>query len=168
MAAGEAVIEQASPETARYSLALLDHLARVGRRAAEAASSAGGLRPRHLVVLTLLHQHGPTSQQGLAETLSLDPSNVVALLNELEDRGLMTRRRDPVDRRRHTVELTAQGQDELESAQRRLSCVEDELLRALTSEERATLYELLLRAAGDQLPRCVSVSDFDAEAESPC
>jgi hypothetical protein len=40
------------------------------------------------------------------------------------------------------------------AAQQRLSCVEDELFRALTSDERATLYKLLLRAAGDQMPGC--------------
>jgi len=88
MAKTEAAVEQ-------QLLPLLDHLARVGRRAAEATMSPGGLRPRHLIALKLLSEHGPASQQGLAEALSLDPSNVVGLLNELEERGLITRRRDP-------------------------------------------------------------------------
>src|SRR5580693_6768969 len=90
-------------------LPLLDHLARVGRRAAEASMAPGGLRPRHLIALKLLSEHGPASQQGLAEALSLDPSNVVGLLNELEERELIVRRRDPADRRRHIVELSATG-----------------------------------------------------------
>ncbi|MEY2523512.1 MAG: hypothetical protein QOJ66_2077, partial [Ilumatobacteraceae bacterium] len=82
-------------ENAQYhSIALLDHLARAGRRAAETMLEPTGLRPRHLIALTLLHDHGAASQQGLADTLSLDPSNVVGLLNELEERGLITRRRD--------------------------------------------------------------------------
>jgi len=110
--------------------------------------SPGGLRPRHLIALKLLSEHGPTSQQGLAEALSLDPSNVVGLLNELEERGLITRRRDPADRRRHIVELSAAGVGELCLAQARLSRVEDDLLSALSAEERATLYRLLARAAG--------------------
>ena len=104
------------------------------------------LRPRHLIALKLLSEHGPTSQQGLAEALSLDPSNVVGLLNELEERGLITRRRDPADRRRHIVELSATGAGELCLAQARLSRVEDDLLSALSAEERATLYRLLARA----------------------
>jgi DNA-binding MarR family transcriptional regulator len=137
-----------------HSLALLDHLARVGRKSAEAAIAPGGLRPRHLVALTLLSDHGPASQGDLGEALRLDPSNVVALLNDLEERGLVTRRRDPADRRRHIVELSTDGHAELQSTQRRLSCVEDELFRALSPEERATLHDLLLRAAGDQLPSC--------------
>jgi DNA-binding MarR family transcriptional regulator len=141
MAKTEAAVEQ-------QLLPLLDHLARVGRRAAEASMSPGGLRPRHLIALKLLSEHGPTSQQGLAEALSLDPSNVVGLLNELEERGLITRRRDPADRRRHIVELSAAGAGELCLAQARLSRVEDDLLSALSAEERATLYRLLARAAG--------------------
>jgi DNA-binding MarR family transcriptional regulator len=127
-------------------LPLLDHLARVGRRAAEASMAPGGLRPRHLIALKLLNEHGPASQQGLAEALSLDPSNVVGLLNELEERGLIVRRRDPADRRRHIVELSATGTGELCQAQARLSRVEDDLLAVLTAEERATLYRLLARA----------------------
>jgi MarR family transcriptional regulator for hemolysin len=144
----------APPALSHPSLALLDHLARVGRRAAETAIAPGDLRPRHLVALTLLSDHGPANQGDLGEALSLDPSNVVALLNELEERGLVTRRRDPADRRRHIVELSTEGHAELAAAQQRLSCVEDELFRALSAEERVVLYGLLLRAAGDQLPAC--------------
>lgn len=135
-----------------HSLALLEHLARAGRRAAESFLEPTGLRPRHLVALTLLSDHGPASQQGLAEALSLDPSNVVGLLNELEERGLIERRRNPVDRRRHIVELSTEGRDQLLAIQRRLARVEDDVLRALSPEERATLHDLLLRAAGGQLP----------------
>ena len=88
-------------------LPLLDYLARVGRRAAEVSMVPGGLRPRHLIALKLLHEHGAVSQQALAEILSLDPTNVVGLLNELEDRRLITRRRYPEDRRRHIVEVSS-------------------------------------------------------------
>ena len=101
------------------SLPLLDHLARVGRRAAE-ASTPGGLRPRHLRALGILSERGPLSQQSLGEVLSLDPSNVVGLLNELEERGLITRRRDCSDRRRHIVELSTTGEEALAAAYVRL------------------------------------------------
>jgi DNA-binding MarR family transcriptional regulator len=108
----------------------------------------GGLRPRHLVAMKLLSERGPAGQQGLADALSLDPSNVVGLLNELEERGLITRRRDPADRRRHIVELSRAGEDELALAYARLSHVEDNLLHALTGEERDTPRALLVRAVG--------------------
>jgi DNA-binding MarR family transcriptional regulator len=116
--------------------------------------SPGGLRPRHLIALKLLSEQGPASQQGLAEALSLDPSNVVGLLNELEERGLVTRRRDPADRRRHIVELSPLGENELSANYARLGCVEDDLLRALNLDERATLYDLLVRAVGVKSPPC--------------
>jgi len=138
------------------SLPLLEHLARVGRRAAETSLEPGGLRPRHFITLRLLSDHGPASQQGLAEALRLDPSNVVGLLNELEERGLVTRRRDPVDRRRHIVELSDVGRVELDEASARLGCVEDELLAALSPQERETLYELLVRAASIDSAQCAA------------
>jgi DNA-binding MarR family transcriptional regulator len=143
------------PDTAaatHQSLALLDHLSRVARREADAARDPDGLRPRHLVGLTLLRDHGAATQQALAEALRLDPSNLVGLLNDLESRGLVTRRRDPDDRRRHIVELAPEGLTTLQAAERRLAAVEDRVLGALSAEERCTLHALLIRAAGGQLP----------------
>lgn len=151
---------KASTKVDYQSLPLLDHLARLGRRAAE-ASTPGGLRPRHLRALGILSEHGPQSQQGLGEVLSLDPSNVVGLLNELEERGLITRQRDPSDRRRHIVELSTTGEEALAAAYVRLGLVEDSLLAALSAEERATLYHLLVRAAGTESPLC-DATDEDA------
>jgi DNA-binding MarR family transcriptional regulator len=135
-------------------LPLLEHLARVGHRAAETTMSPGGLRPRHLIALKLLSEDGPASQQGLTEALRLDPSNVVGLLNELEERELITRRRDPTDRRRHIVEMSTRGEAELCRAYTRIRLVEDDLLSALSAEEKTTLYHLLVRAVGVKTPPC--------------
>jgi DNA-binding MarR family transcriptional regulator len=135
-------------------LPLLEHLARVGRRAFEATLEPGGLRPRHLIALNLLSEQGPASQQALADSLSLDPSNVVGLLNELEERQLVTRRRDSADRRRHIVELSPRGESELCSAYERLRRVDDDLLSALSGQQRAMLYDLLVRAVGANTPPC--------------
>jgi DNA-binding MarR family transcriptional regulator len=78
----------------------------------------------------------------------------VGLLNELEERGLITRRRDRADRRRHIVELSALGEDELALAYARLRDVEDDLLGVLSPAERATLYDLLVRAVGAKSSPC--------------
>ena len=139
---------------APQSMPLIENLARAGRRAAEAVMAPGGLRPRHVVALRLLSEHGPVSQQALGELLCLDPSNVVGLLNELEDRGLTVRRRDPADRRRHIVELSEDGGVELEAAYALLDRIEDQVLQALSAEERATLHQLLQRAVGVDQPQC--------------
>lgn len=135
-------------------LPLLEHLARVGRRAAEITLEPGGLRPRHLIALKLLSERGPANQQALADSLSLDPSNVVGLLNELEERRLITRRRDSADRRRHIVELSPRGEKALCEAYDRLRRVDDDLLSPLSARERATLYDLLVRAVGAKTPPC--------------
>jgi DNA-binding MarR family transcriptional regulator len=135
-------------------LPLIEHLARVGRRTFEATLEPGDLRPRHLIALNLLSERGPASQQALADSLSLDPSNVVGLLNELEERGLITRRRDSGDRRRHIVELSARGQEELCDAYDRQRRVDDDLLSPLSAQERTMLYELLVRAVGAKTPPC--------------
>lgn len=140
--------------TEQRLLPLLEHLARVGRRAFDTTLVPGGLRPRHLIALNLLSERGPASQQALAESLSLDPSNVVGLLNELEERRLITRRRDSADRRRHIVELSPRGQKELCGAYDRLRRVDDDLLSPLSARERATLYDLLVRAVGAKTPPC--------------
>ena len=137
-----------------WALPLIHQLARAGHRVAESARATGDLRPRQALALKLLSERGALSQQTLGKLLSLDPSNVVGLLNDLEDRGLTARRRDPADRRRHIVELSPAGQAELEAADRRITKVDDEVLHALTPEERAELYRLLARAVGDQLDPC--------------
>jgi DNA-binding MarR family transcriptional regulator len=152
-----------TPPAEEHSLPLIDHLARLGRRAAETSLDSSGLRPRHFFALRVLRDQGPASQQSLAETLSLDPSNVVGLLNELEERGLITRRRDPADRRRHIVELSAGGAHDLDATQSRLSRAEDDVLGALTSDERVTLHALLLRATAGQPPASACTAEDPPE-----
>jgi DNA-binding MarR family transcriptional regulator len=133
------------------SLALLAHLARVAQREAE-SSLPGDLRTAHLMLLTLLRDHGATTQAGLAEALRLDPSNLVGLLNDLERRGMVIRQHHPDDRRRHIVTIADDGITELHNTEQRLAAAEDRVLGALDPDERARLHCLLMRAAGGQLP----------------
>jgi len=101
---------------------------------------------RHLVALSFLRDHQACPQQELADAFCMDANNVVLLLNELEDGAYASRRRDPLDRRRHVVQLTPAGSAALDQAEKALETVEDEVLSALTSEERKVLWELLTRA----------------------
>src|ERR1700691_2004581 len=143
---------ESSVAAGQQILPLIEHLARISRRAADAAMADGSLRPRHVIALTLLGERGPMTQHAVGAALSLDPSNVVGLLNELEERGLITRRRDPADRRRHIVELSAAGSGELAQTCDQLGLVEDDLFKSLTGPERATLHDLLARAVGALSP----------------
>lgn len=160
-------------QQAQQVLPLIEYLARVARRAYDTGQAPGCLRPRHMIALTLLHEHGPLSQQALGEALSLDPSNVVGLLNDLEERGLVTRQRDPADRRRHIVSLSPAGKQELAASGTRLVDVEEHVLSALSPAERAQLLALLVRAVGSAALPDGSLAGRSACAglageESPC
>lgn len=139
---------------ARHPGALIDHLARRMRQRAEAVLAPLGLRPRHLVALTVLRDRGGSTQQALAATLAMDGTNIVGLLNELEAEQLIERRRSPEDRRRHMVELTDAGARQLAAAEQALSAVENEVLAALDEHQRDTLYTLLQQAATGTAASC--------------
>jgi DNA-binding MarR family transcriptional regulator len=125
-------------------MVLLTRLAKqVYRRSAEELL---GMHMRLVMALSYLRDHDGAPQQELAEALCMDANNVVLLLNELEDVGHVARRRDPDDRRRHRVELTESGRRALIEAERAQETIEDDVLRALDPDERATLWRLLTRA----------------------
>lgn len=124
------------------SAVLLSRLAKqVYRRSDEL-----GMQLRHVVALSYVLDHDACPQQALADAFCMDANNVVLLLNELEQLGYVTRLRDPHDRRRHVVRLTPQGSRALGVAERAQQEIEDDVLSALDSSERATLRELLTRA----------------------
>jgi DNA-binding MarR family transcriptional regulator len=126
------------------SLALLTRLAKmVYRRSSEERL---GMTLRHFVTLSYLRDHPSAPQQDLGDALCVDASNLVLLLNELESAELAERRRDPSDRRRHLVRLTASGDAALQRAEAAQEEIEAELLHTLSPDERATLRMLLARA----------------------
>jgi DNA-binding MarR family transcriptional regulator len=131
-------------QTATGPIVLLTQLARVVYR--RSTVELVGMRLRELGALAYLRDHQLASQHALSKALSLDANNCVLLLNDLEALHYVERRRDPVDRRRHLVELTTKGRVALERAERAQGSVEDEILGALDTEERSMLQRLLSRA----------------------
>jgi MarR family transcriptional regulator, lower aerobic nicotinate degradation pathway regulator len=105
-----------------------------------------GMDLRLLIALSYLGDHDGSPQQELVDALCMDAKNVVLLLNELEDRGHLMRRRDSEDRRRHRVYITDVGREALQRAGHAQEQIEQEVFQALDPSERATLYELLARA----------------------
>src|SRR4051812_18006780 len=102
-----------------------------------------GIRPRHVAALIELRDRGELTQQSLCGQLHLDPTNLVAILNELEERGYATRRRDPEDRRRHLVEVSKKGIAVIEKVSEVMDGVEAEMLEGFSSEERERFATLL-------------------------
>ena len=94
-------------------------------------------------LLAALDEFGPLSQASLGRHAGLDPSDVVAALNDLTARGFVSRLRDPVDARRNIVTLTAAGVEQLQVLDRLLGEVQDELLAPLSAPERAEFVRLL-------------------------
>ena len=119
-------------------------LLKIGKAAERRFANAlrpSGLTPRHLGVLFEV-QACPTSQQALIETVGVDPSKLVGLLNDLEAEGLIVRKRDPQDRRRHIVEVSAKGSARLVDAKKIAAKVEEELLAGLDAAQREELLVL--------------------------
>ena len=143
---------------AHHPGALIDYLARRMRQRAEAVLAPLGLRPRHLVALTVLRDRGGSTQQALATTLAMDGTNIVGLLNQLEAEQLIERRRSPEDRRCHVVELTGAGARQLAAAEQALTAVESEVLGALDEHQRETLYTLLQQAATGTAASCTEAA----------
>ena len=108
------------------------------------------LHPRHFGMLSHLAASEGQSQQALSVALGIHRSAVVALVDELERRGLAERRRDPADRRAYTLFLTATGRDVLADLERIAEEHEAELLTALDGSERSQLISLLQRLAESQ------------------
>lgn len=125
---------------------LIDLLARRLRSAAESELATFGLRARHVIALTVLRDFGERSQSDLAQQLDIDPTNLVALLNDLESQSLVERRRSTTDRRRHTVMLTEAGVERLAAVERTLAGLERFMFSALNAKDQATLHTLLQRA----------------------
>jgi DNA-binding MarR family transcriptional regulator len=125
-------------------ITLLSRLSKaLNKRTSEAVLGMGW---RQFHTLGYLRERASASQQELGEAMLLDDNAVVLLLNELEAAGYSIRRRDPEDRRRHRVEITAAGREAFDRAEKAREGIEDELLGELSREERATLKSLVSRA----------------------
>ncbi len=112
------------------------------------------LTGRQYAALAVLADDRPGSQQELARLLGLVPGLVVGLLDDLEGRGLVARRRSPQDRRRTVVELTDAGRDLLARADALAARVEEELLADAGPAEREALHGVVRAAVGRAWSAC--------------
>jgi DNA-binding MarR family transcriptional regulator len=104
-----------------------------------------GMRLKAYMTLSYVRDHPGATQQELESALVMDANSVVLILNELEAAQFSVRRRDPQDRRRHIVEITAGGRQALERADKSRAELEDEICASLSAEERKTLRKLAER-----------------------
>lgn len=136
-------------------------LKRLGFAAKERALQAylqTGLHPYHYAILLVLGEGSRETQGAIADALGYDRGQLVGLLDELEEQGLVERRRDPGDRRRHLVNLTPDGEQTLRRLRALARRIDDEFFSPLSDEERASLHRLLLRLAEKHEPGCANVT----------
>ena len=119
-----------------------------------AAYEAEDVHPYHYAILLALDEGGHETQGAIADVLGYDRGQLVGMLDEIEQRGLIERRRDPSDRRRHLVQMTAEGKRKLRKLRTLARGLEDDFLEPLTDAEREELHRLLFKLAEKHEPGC--------------
>lgn len=114
---------------------------------ANAAAALHGLKVRSYTVLAIAVSDTRPTQRELAEFLRLDPSQIVALVDELESRALVRREPDPNDRRANVVVATDEGRAVYTAAHATVTASERAIFGVLSEEERMTLMTMLRRLA---------------------
>lgn len=109
-----------------------------------------GIEPRQFGMLTRLAENEGKAQQAVGELIGLNPTQMVFLVDELEDRGLVERRRNPADRRSYGLYLTDAGRDMLGQVRAVARAHQGALGSSLTEPEREQLTVLLRRLAAEQ------------------
>src|SRR6266851_4696634 len=136
------------PDELRACTAFL--LARVGyaiKLAAIEEFEREGFSMYQFSVLAVLGEGVKETQATIADALTLDRSQLVGVLDGLEEAGLIERRRDQSDRRRHTVSLTPAGKKQLVKMRTIVKRIEDSFLAPLDDDARTALHDALLRVA---------------------
>jgi DNA-binding MarR family transcriptional regulator len=140
---------------------LLKRLGFTAKDRSMAAYDQMGLHPYHHAVLAVLDEGSRETQGAIADALAYDRGQLVGLLDELEERGLVERRRDPEDRRRHIVRTTPDGKRALAKLRALATQFEGDFLASLDEGERAQLHTLLRKLAEQHLPHCAPPAASD-------
>ena len=154
------------PELVKSMVFLLGRLGMTVKKQAIEELEAAGYSPYDYGVLTLVAEGECRTQGTIADALGLDRGQLVGLLDGLEERGLIERKRDPDDRRRHSVLLTADGKRQLSRIRSIVKRIEDEFFAPLDAGEREQLHELLVTVARYHDPRFAAPAETLAAAAS--
>jgi DNA-binding MarR family transcriptional regulator len=126
---------------------LLGRAAARGHRLVAQALAGEGMRMMHHAVLSAVAELEPVSQAQLGRSLSVDPKDMVAIVNDLQATGLVSRAPDPADRRKNVIAISAAGRRRLHRTEQLGDQANEELTAALTPAEREQLIGLLTRIA---------------------
>jgi DNA-binding MarR family transcriptional regulator len=127
---------------------LMNWAATRSRRAFVTALTPLGLRPPLYGLLIVARANPGLTQQQLAELVQIDPSTLVAQIDELEAAGLAERRPDAEDRRKRAIHLTSDGEQTLARAREIAEHVGEDLVAPLNARERTELRRLMHKLTG--------------------
>ncbi|MFG2648705.1 MarR family winged helix-turn-helix transcriptional regulator [Streptomyces sp. NPDC048436] len=129
---------------------LLGRAAARGRGLVAEALAGEDMKMWHHVVLSAVADQGPVAQAALGRSISLDPKDLVGVINDLQDAGLVLRAPDPADRRKNAVTITRDGERTLRRCAEVARRANDELLAPLSAAERERFLALLTRISGTE------------------
>lgn len=109
------------------------------------AVGEGELTPAQFAALVVIERNPGLSQTELGQTLSIDRSTLVAVIDRLEGRGLVERADAPRDRRSYALHISKAGRGLLQVLTERVRAHEAHIAADLDAEEKATLISLLRR-----------------------
>jgi DNA-binding MarR family transcriptional regulator len=121
---------------------LLTHTAMYAERLVNERLATADARRWHYAVLVAL-QTGPASQATLSRRTGIYRSDMVAVINELADRGQVERALDPTDRRRNIIRISKRGRRHLRRLDKLVAAIQDELLAPLSQPEREEFTRIL-------------------------
>jgi DNA-binding MarR family transcriptional regulator len=136
----EEPVAERAPRSVGFLISQLGFLS--SKRFMEALAPVG-IDPREFLLLRFVAASEGRSQQALAERIAIPPSRMVALVDRLEEAGLLERRPDPEDRRVRGLHLTRKGRGALERAGKIAIDYETQLCAGINREERELLIDLL-------------------------
>jgi DNA-binding MarR family transcriptional regulator len=141
------------PKVAEFAGQLFFRLWRASHTRTAEELEAIGLTPALFGLLNVLEDRPGSNQLEIGQAMGIDPSTMVALIDQLEKAGLAKRRPHPKDRRAREVAITPKGRRLLERARAKANQVQDEVLQGLTPKEQKQLLELLRRALSNAPPQ---------------
>jgi MarR family transcriptional regulator, lower aerobic nicotinate degradation pathway regulator len=127
---------------------LLTQSAAQASRIVTESFGAVGARTYHFRLLATLVEFGPASQAALGRHSSIDRSDVVAALNELEADGYVERSPDPADARRNIITITTAGKRQYKRLTTLVGKVQEEIFAPLSATDRARLTTILTKLLG--------------------
>ena len=135
------------PAVTRNTGFLISRMGLIAQRHFAELIATVGLTPRQWGAMNVLDQEHGITQHALCQSVGMDPSTMVATIDELEAKGFVERRRNPQDRRAYALYITDEGRRTLTEGRRVARGAQEELLAPLSQAEREQLHALLLRLA---------------------